>query len=54
MTLPPFSGLARGLVLHYRADKPVGPRIPEDRLAEIDSRYAETMLHAWSSSTGGR
>jgi len=36
---------ARGLVLHYRADNPSSHGIPEDRLAEIDSRYAETMLH---------
>jgi hypothetical protein len=37
--------VARGLVLHYRADNPSAHGIPGDRLSEIDSRYAETMLH---------
>lgn len=36
--------VARGLVLHYRADDPSAHGIPHDRLAEIDSRYAEIML----------
>jgi hypothetical protein len=36
--------VARGLVIHYRAEKPSAHGIPEERLAEIDSRYAETML----------
>jgi transglutaminase superfamily protein len=35
---------ARGLVIHYRAEDPLAHGIPEARLAEIDSRYAETML----------
>jgi hypothetical protein len=35
---------ARGLVIHYRAENPLAHGIPEERLAEIDSRYAETML----------
>lgn len=36
--------VARGLVLHYQADDPSAHGIPHDRLAEIDSRYAEIML----------
>jgi hypothetical protein len=36
--------VARGLVLHYRADDPGSHGIPEERLSEIDSRYAGTML----------
>ena len=35
---------AHGLVIHYRAEDPVGQGIPEARMAEIDSRHAETML----------
>jgi hypothetical protein len=35
---------AHGLVIHYRAEDPLGQGIPEARMAEIDSRYAETML----------
>lgn len=33
-----------GLVIHYRADKPVEQGVPEARLREIDSRYAQAML----------
>jgi Transglutaminase-like superfamily len=36
--------IARGLVIHYRAENPSAHGIPDERLAEIDSRYAETML----------
>jgi hypothetical protein len=36
---------SRGLVLHYRVEDPSAHGIPEDRLTEVDSRYAETMLH---------
>ena len=36
--------VARGLVIHYRADDPLAHGIPEERLAEIDTRYAESML----------
>jgi Transglutaminase-like superfamily len=36
--------VARGLVIHYRAENPSAHGIPEERFAEIDSRYAETML----------
>jgi hypothetical protein len=36
--------VARGLVLYYRADDLSAHGIPDDRLPEIDSRYAETML----------
>jgi len=36
--------IARGLVLHYRADNPSAHGIPENRLTEVDSRDAETML----------
>jgi len=36
---------AHGLVIHYRAEDPVGRHgFPEARMAEIDSRHAETML----------
>jgi Transglutaminase-like superfamily len=35
---------AHGLVIHYRAEDPVGQGIPAARMAEIDSRHAETML----------
>jgi hypothetical protein len=36
--------VARGLVLHYRVGDLATHGIPEERLSEIDSRYAETML----------
>lgn len=36
---------ARDLVIHYRADDPAAHGIPVERLAEIDTRYAEAMLH---------
>jgi Transglutaminase-like superfamily len=42
--LPALRRVARGLVIHYRADNPSAHGISEERLAEIDSRYAETML----------
>jgi Transglutaminase-like superfamily len=42
--LASWQRVARGLVIHYRADNPPAHGIPEERLAEIDSRYAETML----------
>ncbi len=35
---------AHGLVIHYRADRPLAAGIPQERLREIDSRYGETML----------
>ncbi|MFI6168521.1 transglutaminase-like domain-containing protein [Nocardia sp. NPDC051052] len=33
-----------GLVIHYRADKPMEKGVPAERMREIDTRYAETML----------
>jgi hypothetical protein len=33
-----------GLVIHYRAENPVEQGVPEERLREIDTRYAEAML----------
>lgn len=36
--------VARGLVIHYRGDDPLAHGIPEERLAEVDTRYAEPML----------
>jgi hypothetical protein len=36
--------VARGLVLHYRGEDPLGHGVPEERLAEIDTRYADSML----------
>ena len=35
---------ALGLVIHYRAEDPAAHGIPEERLPEVDSRYAERML----------
>jgi Transglutaminase-like superfamily len=46
--LPPdpetLQRVARGLVLHYRAEDPAAHGVPDERLTEIDTRYAETML----------
>lgn len=36
--------VARGLVLHYRADDLAAYGIPESRLSEVDTRYAERMF----------
>ncbi len=36
--------LARVLVIHYRADSPLEEGIAPERLAEIDTRYAEAMF----------
>ncbi|MGO9957349.1 MAG: transglutaminase-like domain-containing protein [Solirubrobacteraceae bacterium] len=36
--------LNAGLVVHYRADRPLDLGIGRERLREIDTRYAETML----------
>jgi Transglutaminase-like superfamily len=36
--------VARHLVIHYRAESPSAHGIPDERLGEIDSRYADTML----------
>ena len=36
--------VAHRLVIHYRDDHPLEAGVPEERLAEIDSRYAERML----------
>jgi hypothetical protein len=36
--------VARGLVIHYRAGDPLGNGVPEERLREIDTRYADAML----------
>lgn len=37
--------VARDLVIHYRAEDPAAHGIPIARMAEIDTRYAESMLH---------
>jgi Transglutaminase-like superfamily len=37
-------GVAHGLVIHYRVDRPLEAGVPADRLGEIDSRYADRML----------
>lgn len=42
--LPSLRRVARGLVIHYRADNPLAHGIPAERLREIDSRYVETIL----------
>jgi hypothetical protein len=36
--------LVQGLVIHYRGDDPLGNGVPEERLREIDTRYADAML----------
>ncbi len=36
--------MARGAVLHYRAEDPSAYGVPEERLAEVDTRYAARML----------
>src|SRR3954447_14294611 len=36
--------IARGLVIHYRGDDPIGNGVAPERLREIDTRYADTML----------
>ena len=36
--------IAGGLVLHYRADDPASHGVPDERLTEVDTRYAEAML----------
>jgi hypothetical protein len=36
--------IVRGLVIHYRGDDPLGNGVPEERLREIDTRYADAML----------
>jgi hypothetical protein len=36
--------IACGLVIHYRGDDPIGNGVAPERLREIDTRYADTML----------
>jgi hypothetical protein len=36
--------IARGLVIHYRGDDPIGNGVAPERLREIDTRYADAML----------
>jgi hypothetical protein len=36
--------IANGLVIHFRIEDPLAVGISEERFAEIDGRYAETML----------
>ena len=42
--LPSLRRIARGLVVHYRADDLQAIGIPEERAGEINTRYAERML----------
>ena len=42
--IPTLRRIARGLVIHYREDDLAAAGIPDERLAEIDTRYAEQML----------
>ena len=42
--IPTLRRIARGLVIHYREDDLAAAGIPDERLAEIDTRYAERML----------
>lgn len=42
--LPSLRRIARGLVVHYRADDLKAIGIPDERVSEINTRYAETML----------
>lgn len=44
---------AHGLVIHYRAGRPLEHGIPAGRLREIDSRYAHTMLSRLAELQGG-
>ena len=36
--------VVRQLVIHYRAEDPLSHGIPEERMAEINTRYADTMV----------
>lgn len=42
--IPTLRRIASGLVVHYRADDPAALGIPEARIEEINTRYAEAML----------
>lgn len=42
---PALRRIARRLVVHYRADDLQAIGIPDDRVKEINTRYAERMLH---------
>ena len=42
--IPTLRRIARGLVIHYREDDLAAAGIPDERLAEIDTRYAERRL----------
>ena len=42
--IPSLRRIARGLVVHYRADDLNALGIPPERVAEVDTRYAEKML----------
>ncbi|MGH2616787.1 MAG: transglutaminase-like domain-containing protein [Thermomicrobiales bacterium] len=42
--IPSLRRIARGLVIHYRADNPAAAGIPAARMDEINTRYAERML----------
>jgi hypothetical protein len=46
--------VARGLVIHYRGDDPLGNGIPEERMREIDTRYADAMLGRLEELRPGR
>ncbi len=55
--LPPsiddLAAVAHGLVLHYRADRPLQLGVPRERLAEIHTRYSEAMLARLAQLRGG-
>jgi hypothetical protein len=44
--------VARGLVIHFRVGDPLGNGIPEERLGEIDTRYADAMLAQLATLSG--
>ena len=51
--VPALRRVARNLVIHYRGDDPIGQGIPPERLAEIDTRYAEPMLQRLAALKDG-
>jgi hypothetical protein len=48
-----LAAVAHGLVLHYRADRPLQLGVPRERLAEIHTRYSEAMLARLAQLRGG-
>lgn len=51
--VPALRRVALNLVIHYRADDPIGHGIPPERMAEIHTRYAEPMLERLAALKDG-